>query len=205
MPEKLALSADQFAGSGSGRVTMAGRTSGVARLGSVGQMTSPGAGGWEPTAVCGRTVFKCLRPCSITTLASSRVSNTSPLRLAPVVRAILDDIVGPDVVGPLRPRAHARAVVPVLQSQGDDGGGQGGFVLDHHGAGALGRAVLAQDAPANRSDMPCSATTSSTYGRRRPELRSFPRRPPSASASPVSGRRSPGGGARSRSPETSAA
>jgi hypothetical protein len=72
------------------------------------------------------------------TLASSRVSNSSPLRLAPVVRAMLDDIVGPHVVGPLRPRVHARAVVPVLQSQGDDGGGQGGFVLDHHGADAPG-------------------------------------------------------------------
>lgn len=107
------------------------------------------------------------------------------------VRAVLDEVVRPDVTGPLRPQAHARAVVEpeasplrlsgwdfeplpppdaldplhvdrpavtpeqgrdpavavasILQSQGDDGGCQGGLVFGHHGALTLRRTMLAQD------------------------------------------------------------
>ena len=49
------------------------------------------------------------------------------------------------LVGEWRASGERKFYLSILQSQGDDGGGQYGFVLDRHGALALGRAVLAQD------------------------------------------------------------
>ena len=125
-------------------------------------------------------------------LPSKFVDDVQHPVLATIVRAVLDEVVGPDVIGPPRSEAHARTVVesearplglasrnleplaspdaldllhvdrpaiaseeyrdptvpvaPVMDGQGDDGGRQSGFVFDQHGAFALSRTMLAQDA-----------------------------------------------------------
>lgn len=48
-------------------------------------------------------------------------------------------------IAPEQRRDPAVAVAPVLESQGDDGGGQGRLVLNHDRMLALGRTMLAQD------------------------------------------------------------
>jgi hypothetical protein len=44
-------------------------------------------------------------------LAGKLVDDVQHPVLAPVMRAMLDEVVGPDIVGILRPQAHARAVI----------------------------------------------------------------------------------------------